>query len=98
VLSFSYEPFFIKNLYLGFNRVFHTYSPKNSSDFKKDYLLVLNSLFRNQYRDDNSPIDQLLSVYSKFIFPKNLKTRKCPESLGVSFLFRILQTSRTKYR
>jgi hypothetical protein len=33
--------------------------------------LVLNSLFRNQYRDDESPIDQLLSVYTKFVFPKN---------------------------
>jgi hypothetical protein len=33
--------------------------------------LVLNSLFRNQYRDDNSPIDQLLSVYSKVLFPKS---------------------------
>ena len=33
--------------------------------------MVLNSLFRNQYRDDDLPIDQLLSVYSKFIFPKS---------------------------
>jgi hypothetical protein len=71
VLNLTYTPAFFKNLYLGFNRVFHTFNPKNSTNFKQDYLLVLNSLFRNQYRDDNRPIDQLLSVYSKFIFPKN---------------------------
>jgi hypothetical protein len=71
ILNITYTPVFFKNLYLGFNRVFQTFTPKNSTNFKQDYLLVLNSLFRNQYRDDNSPIDQLLSVYSKFVFPKN---------------------------
>jgi hypothetical protein len=71
ILNLTYTPAFFKNLYLGFNRVFHTFTPKNSTNLKQDYLLVLNSLFRNQYRDDNSPIDQLLTVYSKFIFPKN---------------------------
>jgi hypothetical protein len=71
ILNLTYTPAFFRNLFLGFNRVFHTFTPKNSSNFKKDYLLVFNSLFRNQYRDDNSPIDQLLSVYSKFIFPKS---------------------------
>ena len=71
ILNLTYTPAFFKNWYLGFNRVFHTFTPKNSINFKQDYLLVLNSLFRNQYRDDESPIDQLLSVYTKFIFPKN---------------------------
>ena len=71
VLNLTYTPSIFKNLYLGFNRVFHTYTPRDATNFRKDYLLVLNSLFRNQYRDDNSPIDQLLSVYSKYIFPKN---------------------------
>ncbi len=71
ILNLNYTPPFFKNWYLGFNRVFHTFTPKNSSNFIKDYLLVLNSLFRNQYQDDSKPIDQLLSVYSKFIFPKN---------------------------
>jgi hypothetical protein len=71
ILNITYTPIFFKNLYLGLNRVFHTFTPKNSTDFKRDYLLVLNSLFRNQYRDDDKPIDQLLSVYSKFVFPKS---------------------------
>ncbi len=71
ILNLTYTPAFLKNLYLGFNRVFHTFTPKKSSNFQKDYLLVLNSLFRNQYRDDDFPIDQILSVYSKFIFPKS---------------------------
>ncbi len=71
ILNLTYTPTFFKNLHFGINRVFHTFTPNNSTNFKKDYLLVLNSLFRNQYRDDNSPIDQLLSVYSKFVFPRN---------------------------
>ena len=56
---------------LGFNRVFHSFVPSNTNNFKQDYLLVINSLFRNQYRDDDKPIDQLLSVYTRYLFPKS---------------------------
>ena len=71
IFNLTYTPAFYKNIHLGINRVFHTLRPLNSNNFRKDYLLVLNSLFRNQYRDDDKPIDQLLSIYSKFLFPKN---------------------------
>lgn len=71
VLNITYTPSFLKNLNLGFNRVFHSFVPSNINNFKQDYLLVINSLFRNQYRDDDKPIDQLLSVYSRYIFPKS---------------------------
>jgi hypothetical protein len=71
VLNITYTTPFLKNFYLGLNRVFHTFTPQNTSNFKQDYLLVINSLFRNQYRDDDKPIDQLLSVYSRYLFPKS---------------------------
>jgi hypothetical protein len=73
ILSFNFTPIFFPNLKLGINRVFHTVFPdsRSSNNFSQKYLLVTNSLFRNQYQDDSKPIDQLLSVYSKFIFPKN---------------------------
>ena len=71
VLNITYTPSFLKNLNLGFNRVFHSFVPSNTKNFTQDYLLVINSLFRNQYRDDDKPIDQLLSVYSRYLFPKS---------------------------
>ena len=70
LLSFSYNPVFFKNLYLGFNRSFQLFTQDNpSNNLKQYYLVTLNSLFRNQYRDDNYPIDQLLSGYAKYVFP-----------------------------
>lgn len=71
VLNITYTPPFLKNFYLGFNRVFHSFVPSNTKNFTQEYLLVINSLFRNQYRDDDKPIDQLLSVYSRYLFPKS---------------------------
>ncbi len=72
ILSINYVPIFLKNFNIGANRVFHQFSLKSkSSSFIKDYLPVLLPLFRNVYQDNNSPIDQLLSGYVKFLFPKN---------------------------
>jgi len=71
VLNITYTPAIFKNLNLGLNRVFHTFVPSNINNFKQDYLLVINSLFRNQYRDDDKPIDQILSVYTRYLFPKS---------------------------
>jgi hypothetical protein len=71
ILSFVYTPIFFKNLYLGFNRAFQQYSQLNpSSNLKKYYFISLQPLFRNNYRDDNFAIDQLLSGYVKLLFPK----------------------------
>lgn len=69
VINITFSPNFLKNSYFGINRVFQTFSTTKFN--KTNYLLVLNGIFRNQYNDDNSPIDQLLSVYTKFVFPKN---------------------------
>jgi hypothetical protein len=71
IINITYTPSFFKNVFFGVNRIFQTFTPKNTKNFSQNYLLILNSLFRNQYRDDDKPIDQILSVYSKFIFPKN---------------------------
>jgi hypothetical protein len=71
ILNIIYTPPFFKNIFFGFNRVFQTFLPANNNNIRKDYFLVLNGLFRNQYRDDDKPIDQLLSVYTRYLFPKN---------------------------
>jgi len=70
-LSLIYKPLFFNNFYLGFVRSFQQFSQaKPSTNLQKYYLLTLQPLFRNQYRDDNIPIDQLISGVVKYVFPK----------------------------
>ncbi len=72
MLSVSYSPVFMKNVYFGFNRVFHQYSIIGKSDnFMRDYLPVTNGLFRNTYQDNALAIDQLISGYTRWVFPNN---------------------------
>jgi hypothetical protein len=72
MLTFTYSPIFIKNLYVGANRVFHQISRSTpSNNFMRDYIPVTLPLFRNVYQDNAEFIDQLLSGFIKFIFPKN---------------------------
>lgn len=71
VLTISYSPIFFKNLYLGATRVFQ--QPTQifpSSKLTDYYLIVLKPLFRNQYEDNAFAIDQLISGYTKIVFPK----------------------------
>ena len=71
MLTLTYSPVFFKNLYLGANRVFHQFTRTTpSTDFKKDYLPVLLPLFRNAYQDNAEAIDQLISGFIKYSFPK----------------------------
>ena len=71
ILSLTYNPLFFKNLFLGFNRSFQQFSQSNpSKNLKKYYLITLQPLFRNQYRDDDVPIDQSISGFVKYVFPK----------------------------
>jgi hypothetical protein len=71
MLTLTYNPILFKNLYLGANRVFHQFSNKIlTNDLKKDYIPVLLPLFRNVYQDNSEAIDQLISGYVKYIFPK----------------------------
>ncbi len=71
ILSLSYNPIIFKNLFLGANRAFQQFSQLNpSKNLKNYYLITLSPLFRNQYRDDGLPIDQLISGFVKYVFPK----------------------------
>lgn len=71
MLTLTYSPVFFKNFYVGANRVFHQFSRTTpSTDFKKDYLPVLLPLFRNVYQDNAEAIDQLISGFIKYSFPK----------------------------
>jgi hypothetical protein len=71
IFSFVYNPILFKNLYFGFNRAFQQFSQLNpSSNLNKYYFISLQPLFRNNYRDDNLAIDQLLSGHVKLLFPK----------------------------
>ena len=69
LLSFTYNPSIFKNISLGLNRAFQQFTKLKPSNKLTDYYLItLNPLFRNQYRDDNAPIDQLISGFAKYIF------------------------------
>ena len=71
ILSVTYSPILFRNLYVGANRVFHQFTLLGpSTNFKTDYIPALQPLFRNQYQDNFLPIDQLLSGFTKFLFPK----------------------------
>ena len=69
--TLTYSPIFFKNLYLGANRVFQQPSQDSpSSNLTDYYLIALKPLFRNQYQDNALPVDQLISGFAKYVFPK----------------------------
>jgi hypothetical protein len=71
LLSISYIPVFFKNFYLTANRAFTLPTQKKPSSKLSDYYLIaLKPLFRNEYQDNASPIDQVLSGSAKYVFPK----------------------------
>jgi hypothetical protein len=71
LISISYTPLFIKNLYLTANRAFTLPTEVNPSSKLTDYYLIaLKPLFRNTYQDNSLPIDQILSGSAKYVFPK----------------------------
>ena len=71
MLSFTYNPILFKNLFIGANRVFHQYSNlKFGNNFQRNFLPVTLPLFRNVYQDNAEAIDQILSGFIKYTFPK----------------------------
>jgi hypothetical protein len=71
ILNFRYSPIFLKNLYLGATRAFQLPTQsKPSSNLSKYHLITLQPLFRRNYQDDGYPIDQLISGFAKYVFPK----------------------------
>lgn len=71
MLTLTYNPILFKNFYLGFNRVFHQFTRLTpSTNFIRDYIPVTLPLFRNVYQDNAEAIDQLISGFVKYTFPK----------------------------
>ena len=71
IFTLAYRPIFFKNFYLGLNRAFQQPTQINPSSKLSDYYLIsLKPLFRNVYQDNDAPIDQLLSGFAKYLFPK----------------------------
>jgi hypothetical protein len=71
IISITYNPIFSKNVFLGINRAFQQPTQNNPSNKLSDYYLIaLKPLYRNQYEDNAQYIDQLISGFAKFLFPK----------------------------
>ena len=69
--TITYRPKYINNVFIGFNRVFHKFLKFSSStDFIKNYIPVTLPFFRNVYQDNDQAVDQLISGFLKYIFPK----------------------------
>jgi hypothetical protein len=71
IATITYNPFFLKNLFLNANRAFQQPTQSNPSSILSNYyLIVLKPLFRNTYQDNAIAIDQLISGSAKYVFPK----------------------------
>ena len=71
ILTANFTPIFFSNLNFGFVRVFQQPTQINPSNKLTDYYLIaLKPLFRNVYQDNFYPIDQILTGFVKYLFPK----------------------------
>lgn len=71
ILTLTYNPLFFKNLFIGANRAFQLPTDNNpSKKLSEYYLIALKPLFRNVYQDNSTSIEQLISGYAKYLFPK----------------------------
>ena len=71
-LNVVFQPRNSKSLFLGITRAFQQYeNPDSKAPFTTKYLPVLNGLFKNTYTDDFMAKDQILSFYTRWLFPKN---------------------------
>ena len=71
LLTFTYRPVLFRNLYLGANRAFQQPTQINPSNKLTDYYMIsLKPLFRSVYQDNSVSIDQLISGFVKYIFPR----------------------------
>ena len=72
-ISISYQPKFLKNVYLGLTRTFQNYTQLQSSNnngFVYNYVPVFVAFFKKTYSDDTVKRDQIASVSAKWILPK----------------------------
>lgn len=71
LLSINFTPIFFKNIHLGANRAFQLFTQSEPSNNLTDYYLIaLKPLYRNVYQDNGSAIDQYISGFIKYVFPK----------------------------
>jgi len=72
-VNIVFQPKFLKNVFIGLNRVFQNYEANNQNgkSFLTQYLPVLNGLYKNNYADDTLSKDQLLSINTRWLFPQN---------------------------
>ena len=72
-ISISYQPKFLKNVYLGLTRTFQNYTQLQSSNnngFVYNYVPVFVAFFKKTYSDDTVKRDQIASVSAKWILNK----------------------------
>ena len=74
-LSFSFNPIWIKNLFLGINRIAYTYHEYlgEHQGFIHNYLPVFIGLFRSSstYSNGSQHLKQLITLNARYIFPKS---------------------------
>ena len=72
-MNVSYQPKFLKNIYVGLTRTFQNYTrlkSSNSNGFIYNYVPVFVAFFRNTYSDDTVKRDQVAAVSTRWIMPK----------------------------
>lgn len=68
----TYQPRFMKNVFFSVSRAFQNYEVAlPNAKFMNTYLPVLNNLFKNNYNDDTLSKDQILSLSTRWLMPKN---------------------------
>ncbi len=71
-LAIDYSPSFIKNVTFGVNRSIQTYAASNVSGLILNKLPALGAFFgATAAASDTFPRDQLVSIYSRWFFPKD---------------------------
>ncbi len=72
-INISYQPKFLKNIYLGLTRTFQNYTQlqsSNSNGFVYNYVPVFVAFFKNSYSDDSVKRDQVAALSARWIMPK----------------------------
>jgi hypothetical protein len=71
-IAIDYQPSIIKNISIGINRSSQTYFSTRPDNFIDKYIPVISAFFGStDVKRDTFPQDQLVSVYTKWMFPKS---------------------------
>lgn len=70
-VTISYQPKFLPNIFLGINRVFVDYTKNKYPNFIYKNIPQLLPFTKLANNDDSIARDQLLSLYSRWLFPKS---------------------------